>query len=175
VYEYIRKFNYLTQYGTNHVDTDEMNAKLFGRGLGLPLQDRLVWFHELSLSALVSAAIAQDGTYQVLLAEEEEKRKRVMSRQSKYSTDGAPQVSPTLHSICWQVKSMTSTTAMGSPPTLAADVTTNNYPDSVGAGVSPDTCPISSAHITQCTSAEDCSRKRPVFQRWMCWALCLAI
>jgi hypothetical protein len=42
VYEYIRKFNYVAQYGTHHVDTDEKKAKLFRRGLSLPLQDRLV-------------------------------------------------------------------------------------------------------------------------------------
>jgi hypothetical protein len=44
VYEYIRKFNYLGQYGTHHVEIDEKKAELFRRGLSLPLQDRLVWF-----------------------------------------------------------------------------------------------------------------------------------
>jgi hypothetical protein len=42
VYEYIRKFNYLAQYGTHHVDTNEKKAELFRRGLSLLLQDRLV-------------------------------------------------------------------------------------------------------------------------------------
>jgi hypothetical protein len=37
VYEYIRMFNYLAQYGTYHVDTVEKNAKLFRKGLILPL------------------------------------------------------------------------------------------------------------------------------------------
>jgi hypothetical protein len=37
VYEYIEKFNYLAQYGTHHVDTDEKNAEFFRRGLSLPL------------------------------------------------------------------------------------------------------------------------------------------
>jgi hypothetical protein len=37
VYEYIRKFNYLAQYGTHHVDTVEKKAELFRRGLSLPL------------------------------------------------------------------------------------------------------------------------------------------
>jgi hypothetical protein len=64
VYEYVRKFNYLAQYGTHHVDTDEKKAELFRRGLRLPLQDhRLVRFQDMSFNALVSAAIAQDGTY----------------------------------------------------------------------------------------------------------------
>jgi hypothetical protein len=75
VYGYIRKFNYLAQYGTHHVDTDERKAELFRRGPSLPLQDRLVPFCDTSFNALVSAAIAQDGTYRALLAEEEEKRK----------------------------------------------------------------------------------------------------
>jgi hypothetical protein len=79
VYEYIEKFNYLAQYGTHHVDTDEKKAELFRRGLSLPLQDHLVRFHDLSFNALVSATIEQEGTYRALLAEEEEKRKRVMS------------------------------------------------------------------------------------------------
>jgi hypothetical protein len=90
VYECIRKFNYLAQYGTHHVDTDEKKAELFRRGLSLPLQDRLVQFHDLSFNTLVSVVIAQDNTYRVLLAQEEEKRKRVMSGPSEDSIEGAP-------------------------------------------------------------------------------------
>jgi hypothetical protein len=37
VYEYIKKFNYLAQYSTHHVDTDEKKAELFRKGLSLPL------------------------------------------------------------------------------------------------------------------------------------------
>jgi hypothetical protein len=37
VYEYIRKFNYLAQFGTHHVDTDDKKAKLSRKGLSLPL------------------------------------------------------------------------------------------------------------------------------------------
>jgi hypothetical protein len=37
VYEYIKNFNYLAQYGTHHVDTDDKKAKLFRKGLSLPL------------------------------------------------------------------------------------------------------------------------------------------
>jgi hypothetical protein len=37
VYEYIKKCNYLAQYGTHHVDTDDKKAELFRRGLSLPL------------------------------------------------------------------------------------------------------------------------------------------
>jgi hypothetical protein len=90
VYEYIEKFNYLSQYGTHHVDTDEKKAELFRRGLNLPLQDRLVQFHELSFDALVNVLIDQDGTYRALLVEEEEKRKRAMSGPTGDRTEGAP-------------------------------------------------------------------------------------
>jgi hypothetical protein len=63
VYEYNRKFNYLAQYGTHHVNTDEKKVELFRRGLSLLLQDRLVWFQDMSFNTLVSVVIAQDGTY----------------------------------------------------------------------------------------------------------------
>jgi hypothetical protein len=35
MYEYIEKFNYLAQYGTHHVDTNDKKAELFRRGLSL--------------------------------------------------------------------------------------------------------------------------------------------
>jgi hypothetical protein len=90
VYEYIRKFNYLAQYGTHHVDIDEKKVELFNRRLSLPLQDRLVLFRDVSFNALVSAAVEQNGTYKALLVEEEEKRKRIMSGPSEDSTQGVP-------------------------------------------------------------------------------------
>jgi hypothetical protein len=37
VYEYIKKFNYLAQYSTHDVDTDEKKAELFREGLSTPL------------------------------------------------------------------------------------------------------------------------------------------
>jgi hypothetical protein len=43
-----------------------------------------------SFNTLVSVVIEQEGTYRALLAEEEEKRKRVMSGPSEDSTEGAP-------------------------------------------------------------------------------------
>jgi hypothetical protein len=69
VYEYIRKFNYLAQYSTHHIDTDDKKAELFRKGLSLPLQDRLVQFHDLSFNTLVSVMIEEEGTYRALLAE----------------------------------------------------------------------------------------------------------
>jgi hypothetical protein len=89
VYQYIKKFNYLAQYGTHHVDTKGKKAELFRIGLSLLIQDRLVRFQDMSFNTLVSVAIAQDATYRALLAEEEEKRKRDLSEPSKDSTVGA--------------------------------------------------------------------------------------
>jgi hypothetical protein len=71
VNEYIRKFNYLAQYGTYHVD-------------------RLVMFRDLSFDALVSVVIDQEGTYRALLVEEEKIRKRALSGPPEDSTGGAP-------------------------------------------------------------------------------------
>jgi hypothetical protein len=90
VYEYIEKFNYLAQFGTHHVDTNDKKTELFRKVLSLPLQDRLLRCRDMSFNALVSAAIEQEGTDIAVLAEEEEKRKRVMSRPSEDSNKGAP-------------------------------------------------------------------------------------
>jgi hypothetical protein len=90
VNEYIRKFNYLQQYGGYHVDTDEKKAELFRNGLSLQLQNRLVLHRDLSFDALVGAVIEQEGLYQAVLAEEEEMRKRALSGPSEDSTEGAP-------------------------------------------------------------------------------------
>jgi hypothetical protein len=90
VYEYIKKFNYLAQNGTHHVDTNEKKAELFGDGLSIPLQNRLVMFRELSFNTLVSAAIDQESTYRSYLNMKEKKRKRAMSGPSEDSTGGTP-------------------------------------------------------------------------------------
>jgi hypothetical protein len=90
VNEYIRKFNYLQQYGGHHVDTDEKKAELFRNGLSHHLQDRLLLHCDLSFDALVSAVIEQEGLYQAMLAEEEKMRKRALSGPTEDSTEGAP-------------------------------------------------------------------------------------
>jgi hypothetical protein len=90
VYGYIKRFNYLAQYDPYHVVTDEKKADLFREGLSLPLQDRLVRLHDLSINALVNATIKQEGTYRDVLDEEEKMRKRALSGPSEDSTRGAP-------------------------------------------------------------------------------------
>jgi hypothetical protein len=69
VSEYIKRFNYLAQYGTHHVDTDENKAELFRKRLSLPLQDHLVGFRDMLFNAFVSATIEQEGTYRAVLDE----------------------------------------------------------------------------------------------------------
>jgi hypothetical protein len=44
VFDYIRQFNILAQYGTYHVDTDKKNANLYHAGLTIHLQERLGLF-----------------------------------------------------------------------------------------------------------------------------------
>jgi hypothetical protein len=90
VNEYIRKFNYLQQYGDYHVDTDEKKAELLRNGLRLQLLDHLVLHSELSFDALVSSMIDQEGLYQAVLVEEEKMRKRALSGPLEDSTEGAP-------------------------------------------------------------------------------------
>jgi hypothetical protein len=90
VNEYIKKFNYVQQYGGYHVDTDEKKAELLRNGLILRLQDRLVLHRDLSFDALVSVMIEQEGLYQTILAEEEKMRKRALSGPLEDSTEGAP-------------------------------------------------------------------------------------
>jgi hypothetical protein len=90
VYECIKRFNYLAQCGTYHVDTDEKKAKLFQKGLSLPLQDRSVRLRDLSFNALMNAVIKQEGTYQAVLEEEEKMRKMALSGPLEDTNGGAP-------------------------------------------------------------------------------------
>jgi hypothetical protein len=90
VNEYIRKFNYVQQYGGYPFDTNKKKAELFRNGLSLQLQDRLVMHRDLLFDALVSAVIDQEGLYMGVLAEQEKMRKRALSGPSEESTKGAP-------------------------------------------------------------------------------------
>jgi hypothetical protein len=70
----------------------------------------------MSFNALVSAAIEQEGTYKALIAEEEERRKRVVSGPSEDSFCGChTEVPPSVHFISWQVTSATSITTVVTP------------------------------------------------------------
>jgi hypothetical protein len=56
VYEYIKRFNYLSQYGSYHSDTMD----LFRKGLNPVLREHLTLFCDCTLNELVSASIEQE-------------------------------------------------------------------------------------------------------------------
>jgi hypothetical protein len=90
VYEYTQEFNNLAQYGGHHVDTDAKKAKLFHKGLTIPLHDRLILSQDLPYNELASAAIDQDGTLKACEVVQEKKRKRAMPGPFRGSSSGAP-------------------------------------------------------------------------------------
>jgi hypothetical protein len=57
VFDYMRQFNTLAQYGTYHINTDEKKANLYRAGLTIHLQERLVHLSSLSYNKLASTAI----------------------------------------------------------------------------------------------------------------------
>jgi hypothetical protein len=83
VYDYVRQFNSLAQYGSYHVSTDEKKANLFRTGLTVQLN----MFSNLSYNELASAAIDKEGSMKA----EEKKRKRIMPGSSgSGGSSGAP-------------------------------------------------------------------------------------
>jgi hypothetical protein len=84
VYEYSKKFNHLTQYGSYHPDTNEKKMLLFRLGLGLVLREHLTLLRGYTLNKLVSASIEQEDACRARL--EEERKKRPLSG----PTGGAP-------------------------------------------------------------------------------------
>jgi hypothetical protein len=91
VYDYIRQFNTLAQYGSYHVDTDIKKANLFRNGITVQLQDRLNMLPNLSYNELASAALDKEGSMKACAEAEEKKRTKVMSGPSgSGSSSGAP-------------------------------------------------------------------------------------
>jgi hypothetical protein len=80
VFDYMRQFNTLAQYGTYHVDTDEKKANLYREGLTIHLQERLVHLSSLSYNELASAAIDQERMMKAVVEADEKKRKRMVPR-----------------------------------------------------------------------------------------------
>jgi hypothetical protein len=90
VFDYMRQFNTLAQYGSYHVNTDEKKAILYHAGLTIHLQERLVHLSSLSYNELVSAAIDQERMMKVVAEANEKKRKRLMPRSTgSGSSNGA--------------------------------------------------------------------------------------
>jgi hypothetical protein len=74
VYEYSKKFNHLSQYGSYHADTDEKKMSLFRQGLSLVLCEHLTLFRGCTLNKLLSASIEQEDVCHARLEEERKKR-----------------------------------------------------------------------------------------------------
>jgi hypothetical protein len=79
IFNYMRQFNTLAQYGTYHVDTDEKKANLYHAGLTIHLQERLVHLSNLSYNELASAAIDQKRMMKAVAEADEKKRKRMIT------------------------------------------------------------------------------------------------
>jgi hypothetical protein len=74
VYEYSKKLNHLSQYGSFHPDTDEMKMSLFRQGLNPVLRENLGMFRGCTLNELVSTSIEQEVACRARLEEERKKR-----------------------------------------------------------------------------------------------------
>jgi hypothetical protein len=77
VYEYSKKFNHLSQYGSYHADTDDKKMSLFHQGLSPVLREHLTLFWGCTLNELVSASIEQEDVCRARL---EERKKRPLPR-----------------------------------------------------------------------------------------------
>jgi hypothetical protein len=91
VFNYMRQFSTLAQYGSYHIHTDEKKAIMYRAGLTIHLQERLVQFTSLSYNELASVAIDQERMMKAIAEADDKKRKRMMPRStSSGSYIGAP-------------------------------------------------------------------------------------
>jgi hypothetical protein len=74
VYNYIKKFNHLSQYDSYHTNTDEKKMSLFCQGLSPMLREHLTPFKGCSLNGFVSISIEQKDTWRARMEEERKKR-----------------------------------------------------------------------------------------------------
>jgi hypothetical protein len=75
VFDYMRQFNTLAQYGSYHVDTDEKKANLYRAGLTIHLQEHLIQFASLSYNELASVAIDQERMMKAITEVDDKKQK----------------------------------------------------------------------------------------------------
>jgi hypothetical protein len=76
VYEYSKKFNHLSLYGSYHTDTDEKKMSLLRQGLSPVLREHFTLFWGCTLNELVSASVEQEDAFCAHLEEERKKRPR---------------------------------------------------------------------------------------------------
>jgi hypothetical protein len=60
VYDYVKRFNHLSQYNSYHSDTEEKKMALFHQGLNPVLHEHFMLFQGYTLNELVSASIEQE-------------------------------------------------------------------------------------------------------------------
>jgi hypothetical protein len=91
VFDYMRQFNTLDQYGSYHIDTDEKKANLYHARLTIHLQECLGLFTSLSYNELPSAATDQEWLMKAISEADQKKRKRMMPGSSTSGgSSGAP-------------------------------------------------------------------------------------
>jgi hypothetical protein len=91
VFDYMRQFNTLAQYGSYHVDMNEKKANLYSEGPTIHLQERLGLSPNLSYNEMASVAIDQERLMKAVAEADEKKRKRMMNASSASgSSSGAP-------------------------------------------------------------------------------------
>jgi hypothetical protein len=74
VYEYSKKFNHLSQYGSYHANTDEKKMSVFHQGFSPMLREHLTLLRGCTLNELVSTTIEQEDACRARLEEERKKR-----------------------------------------------------------------------------------------------------
>jgi hypothetical protein len=91
VFDYMRQFNTLAQYGTYHVNMDEKKGNMYCARLTIHLQECLVHLPSLSYNKLKSVAIDQEKMMKAVAEADEKKRKRMMPGSTgSGSSSGAP-------------------------------------------------------------------------------------
>jgi hypothetical protein len=73
VYEYSKRFNHLSQYGSYHSNTDKKKMTLFHQGLNPTLHEHLTLFWAYTLNELVSSSIEQEDACRARMEEERKK------------------------------------------------------------------------------------------------------
>jgi hypothetical protein len=73
VHEYSKKFNHLSQHGSNNANTDKKKMSLFYQGLSPMLREHLTLFWRCTLNELVSSSIEQEDACRARLEEERKK------------------------------------------------------------------------------------------------------
>jgi hypothetical protein len=74
VYQYSKKFNHLSLYGSYHADTSRKKMPLFRHGPNPMLHEHVTLFRGCTLNELVSTSIKQEDACRARLEEERKKR-----------------------------------------------------------------------------------------------------